>query len=131
MGSRESREANSEAAMAAVVKSEVEECLYNLQTTNKGVRLIIITNLEGVPIRWLPPHLPPETVVQHAGLISDLALSTEKAIEELDSMNDWCFLRVRSHKHEILVCPEKEFLMIVIQDPNVQEGTEGKPEGGT
>jgi len=30
-------------------------------------------------------------------------------------------LRVRSHKHEIMVCPEKEFMMIVVQDPNVKD----------
>ena len=31
------------------------------------------------------------------------------------SQNDWTFLRVRSLKHEIMVCPEKDFMMIVVQ----------------
>jgi dynein light chain roadblock-type len=81
-----------------------------------------------VPIRWLPANLEPSLVVQHASLISELALRAEKAIQDLDPMNDWTFLRVRSHKHEIMVCPEKEFMMIVLQDPNVKE--HGKVDDG-
>jgi len=114
--------------MAAAAKSEVEECIYKLQTTNKGVQTIIIVNNDGVPIRWLPANLEPSLVVQHASLISELALRAEKAIQDLDPMNDWTFLRVRSHKHEIMVCPEKEFMMIVLQDPNVKE--HGKVDDG-
>merc|ERR1711939_739920 len=109
------------ASMAAAAKSEVEECIHNLQTKNKGVQIVIIVNNDGVPIRWLPANLDHGVVVQHASLISELALRAEKAIQDLDPMNDWTFLRVRSHKHEIMVCPEKEFMMIVLQDPNVKE----------
>merc|ERR1711907_83401 len=107
--------------MAQQAKSEVEECIFKLQTENKGVQIIIIVNNDGVPIRWLPANLEPASVVQHASLISELALRAEKAIQDLDPMNDWTFLRVRSFKHEIMVCPEKEFMMIVVQDPNVKE----------
>merc|ERR1711907_437408 len=113
--------------MAQQAKSEVEECIFKLQTTNKGVQLVIIVNNDGGPIRWLPSNLEHGAVVQHASLISELALRAEKAIQDLDPMNDWAFLRVRSHKHEIMVCPEKEFMMIVLQDPNVKE--HGKVEG--
>merc|ERR1712057_3609 len=84
--------------MAAAAKSEVEECIHRL-----------------------PSNLEHGAVVQHASLISELALRAEKAIQDLDPMNDWTFLRVRSHKHEIMVCPEKEFMMIVVQDPNIKD----------
>merc|ERR1711907_248224 len=107
--------------MARQAKSEVEECIFKLQTENKGVQIVIIVNNDGVPIRWLPANLEHGLLVQHASLISELALRAEKAIQDLDPMNDWTFLRVRSHKHEIMVCPEKEFMMIVLQDPNVKE----------
>merc|ERR1712054_70833 len=113
--------------MAAAAKSEVEECIHKLQTTNKGVQLVIIVNNDGVPIRWLPSNLEHGAVVQHASLISELAIRAEKAIQDLDPMNDWTFLRVRSHKHEIMVCPEKEFMMIVLQDPNVKDAKVDDP----
>ena len=31
--------------------------------------------------------------------------------------NDLTFLRIRSKKHEIMVAPEKEYMLIVIQEP--------------
>lgn len=35
--------------------------------------------------------------------------------------NDLTFLRVRSKKHEIMVAPDKDYLLIVIQNPNADE----------
>jgi dynein light chain roadblock-type len=42
-------------------------------------------------------------------------------IRTLDPTNDLTFLRMRSKKHEIMVAPDKEFLLIVIQNPNAEE----------
>lgn len=35
--------------------------------------------------------------------------------------NDLTFMRIRSVKHEIMVAPDKDFLMIVIQNPSPAE----------
>ena len=35
--------------------------------------------------------------------------------------NDLTFLRVRSKKHEIMIAPDKEYLLIVIQNPAAEE----------
>lgn len=79
-----------------------------------------------VPIRWVPANTPYEEVVHYSSLVTELAHLGAKSVQELDPMNDWTFLRVRSLKHEIMVCPEKDFMMIVVQDPNVEERkTEG------
>ena len=32
--------------------------------------------------------------------------------------NDLTFLRIRSKKHEIMVAPDKEYVLIVIQNPH-------------
>jgi dynein light chain roadblock-type len=32
--------------------------------------------------------------------------------------NDLTFLRIRSVKHEIMVAPDKDFLLIVLQNPS-------------
>ena len=37
------------------------------------------------------------------------------------AQNDLTFLRVRSKKHEIMVAPDKDYLLIVIQNPNADE----------
>jgi len=38
-------------------------------------------------------------------------------VRDLDPQNDLTFLRIRTKKHEIMIAPDNEFLLIVIQDP--------------
>ena len=38
-------------------------------------------------------------------------------VRDIDPQNDLTFLRIRSKKHEIMVAPDKEYLLIVIQNP--------------
>jgi len=42
-------------------------------------------------------------------------------VETLDTEDQLSFLRIRSNKREIMVSPDKEFLLIVIQNPNATE----------
>ena len=42
-------------------------------------------------------------------------------VAAVPSQNDLTFLRVRSKKHEIMVAPDKDYLLIVIQNPNADE----------
>lgn len=37
----------------------------------------------------------------------------------MDPSDDLTFLRIRSKQHEILVAPDKEYSLIVIQNPNM------------
>ena len=46
-----------------------------------------------------------------------LASKARSAVRTLDPQNDLTFLRIRSKKHEIMVAPEKEYMLIVIQEP--------------
>eukprot|EP00493_Phyllostaurus_siculus_P026798 UN27144 len=57
------------------------------------------------------------TTVQYAGLIHSLAAKSRSTVRDLDPQNDLTFLRIRSKKHEIMVAPHKDYLLIVIQDP--------------
>ena len=74
-------------------------------------------NNEGIPIRT---NLPQNKTALIVGLIHGLALKTKAAIKEMDHQNELSFLRLRSHKDEILIAPDKEFTMIVIQKPAVE-----------
>ena len=42
------------------------------------------------------------------------------AVRDLDPQNDLQFLRLRSKQHEILVAPDPEFTLIVIQEDVVE-----------
>jgi dynein light chain roadblock-type len=94
--------------------SEVEETLKRINS-HKGVQGIVIVNSEGIPIR---STLDACEATKYAALIQTLASKARSAVRELDPLNDLTFLRIRSKKHEILVAPEKEFLLIVVQNPN-------------
>ncbi|KAL5021763.1 hypothetical protein ScPMuIL_000918 [Solemya velum] len=91
--------------------SEVEETLKRIQS-HKGVMGIIVVNQEGIPIRTT---LDNSTTVQYAGLIHQLSFKARSAVRDIDPQNDLTFLRVRTKKHEIMIAPDKEFLMICIQ----------------
>ncbi|KAH3711014.1 dynein light chain roadblock-type 2 isoform X2 [Dreissena polymorpha] len=94
--------------------SEVEETIKRIQS-HKGVSGIIIVNADGIPIRTT---LDNSTTVQYSGLIHQLAAKAKSTVRDLDPQNDLTFLRIRSKKHEIMVAPDNEYLLIVIQNPN-------------
>ncbi|XP_066598244.1 dynein light chain roadblock-type 2 [Prorops nasuta] len=92
---------------------EVEETMKRIQS-HKGVVGTIVVNSEGIPIK---STLDNTTTVQYAGLISQLSDKARSVIRDLDPTNDLTFLRIRSKKHEVMVAPDKEFILIVIQNP--------------
>lgn len=84
---------------------------YNYYTElNKNQKLTYL----GIPIK---STLDNTTTVQYAGLISQLSDKARSVVRDLDPTNDLTFLRIRSKKHEIMVAPDKEFILIVIQNP--------------
>ena len=95
--------------------SEVEETLKRI-STHKGVIGSIVVNNEGIPIRT---SLDNSTTVQYAGLIHSLTDKAKSTVRDIDPQNDLTFLRIRSKKHEIMVAPDKEYMLIVIQNPSV------------
>ncbi|KYQ47814.1 Dynein light chain roadblock-type 2, partial [Trachymyrmex zeteki] len=92
---------------------EVEETMKRIQS-HKGVVGTIVVNAEGIPIK---STLDNTTTVQYAGLISQLSDKARSVVRDLDPTNDLTFLRIRSKKHEIMVAPDKEFILIVVQNP--------------
>lgn len=75
---------------------------------------ILIVNSEGVSIR---STLNTSETNKYGSLISSLTGLARSTVREMDPTNDLLFLRIRSKKHEIMVAPDREFLLIVIQNP--------------
>lgn len=48
---------------------------------------------------------------------SSLFFNLQAVVRDLDPTNDLTFLRIRSKKSEIMVAPDKEFILIVVQNP--------------
>ncbi|KAK2505775.1 LOW QUALITY PROTEIN: hypothetical protein MC885_005839, partial [Smutsia gigantea] len=78
--------------------AEVEETLKRIQS-HKGVIGTMVVNAEG--------------------LLHQLTMKARSTVRDIDPQNDLTFLRIRSKKHEIMVAPDKEYLLIAIQNPGV------------
>ena len=97
--------------------SEIEETLNRIKT-HKGVVGVVIVNSDGIPIR---STLDQKTTLQYSAIISQLTGKARSAIRDLDPQNDLTFLRIRSQKHEILISPDKDYTLVVIQDPSAEQ----------
>jgi len=94
--------------------SEIEDTIKRIQA-HKGVQGLIVLNLDGIPVRTTMDN---STTVQYASLLHSLSAQARNCVRDIDPQNDLTFLRVRSKKHEIMVAPEKEYTLIVIQNPS-------------
>ena len=74
-------------------------------------------NGEGIPIRTT---FTQSKTAHYVSLIHGLLNKTKSAIKEMDHLNELSFIRLRSNKDEILIAPDKEFTMIVIQKPQIE-----------
>ena len=94
--------------------SEIEETLKRI-SSHKGVQGIVICNNEAVPLR---STFDAQTTTKHVANLLPLAQRARSVVRDLDPQNDLTFLRVRTKKHEIMIAPERDFMLVVIQNPN-------------
>ncbi|PAA64376.1 hypothetical protein BOX15_Mlig013429g2, partial [Macrostomum lignano] len=86
--------------------------------SHKGVTGVIIVNYDGIPIR--STFSDTSLTVQYCSLIQQLALKARSVVRDLDPSNDLVFLRLRSRKNEIMVAPDQDYLLVVVQEPSDQ-----------
>ncbi len=98
------------------MSSEVEETMKRIQS-HRGVKGVLIVNSEGVPIR---SNLDPVKTDAYAALVSQLALKASSVVRTIEETDELTFFRIRSKMHEIMIAPDKEYLLIVIQNPNLE-----------
>jgi len=93
--------------------SEIEDTLERIKS-HKGVEAVLVVNSDGVPIRP-SKGLEEELAKKYASKISQLAAKSRDLVKDMDKQDELSFLRIRSKSHEIMVAPDKEFLLVVIQ----------------
>ncbi len=92
--------------------NEIEDTFTRISNRN-NVAGIIVVNSDGMPIRSTIDDTNVQN--QYAHLITALAAKARHCVRDLDPTNDLTFLRIRSKKNEIMVAPDKDFILIVIQ----------------
>ena len=56
-------------------------------------------------------------IFQYSVLVSQLSERAKSIVRDLDPSNELTYLRIKSKKHEVLVAPEEDFILIVVQNP--------------
>jgi dynein light chain roadblock-type len=47
-----------------------------------------------------------------------LAIKAGGVVRTLDESDELAFLRIRSKKHEIMIAPDKDYILVVVQIPH-------------
>ncbi|ETN70523.1 hypothetical protein RB195_020881 [Necator americanus] len=92
--------------------SDVEETIKRIQS-QKGVVGVIVMDSSGRAIR---STLDDESTARHTALLQQLCEKSKSVIRELDGSNDLTFLRLRTKKNEIMIAPDKDYLLAVIEN---------------
>lgn len=97
------------------MSTEIEETVKKLSSF-KGVKGLFVINQDGIPIRYT---FEPDLVTHYAALVHQLVHQSRSIVRDLDPTDDMVTIRVRSKNHELIIAPEKEYTMCVIQMPDV------------
>ncbi|CAB4064265.1 DYNLRB [Lepeophtheirus salmonis] len=95
------------------LNNAMEEILKRIHDI-KNVTGVIVVNSEGIPIKTT---LDNSMTVQYSGLLSQFAERSKCVVRDLDPTNELTYLRIRSKRYEILVAPDKEYILIALQNP--------------
>jgi dynein light chain roadblock-type len=108
--------------------SEVDERISRIQQHKGIVGLLIVTykddedGKEGVPV-FVKSTMKPSEIEQtklYGVYLSKLAVYARNLIRDLDPKNDLTFLRVQCKKYEMMIAPDKEYFLIVINNTDQQ-----------
>ena len=99
------------------MSQKVEETLNRINT-HKGVKGIIIVNSRGIAIR---STMSQSETIEYGSLITQFTSKAQEAVKKLHQEEEVQFIRIRSKMHEIMIAPEKDFSLIVLQNPSNDE----------
>ena len=97
--------------------AEVEERIMRIKN-HKGVIGLLIVDENGKVLRTTMNTTNASSAEgprQLGQKITDLAKKARSVVRDIDPLNDLTFFRVRSRKQEIMVAPDKNLFLIVLQ----------------
>ena len=110
--------------------SEIEATINRISSYEGVDRILIIKSVEtedsinSIIMRSMINNNKPELKTEKekmkenlfAKAVPQLGREAKSLIRQLDSKNDLTFLRVRTTSHEILIAPDKDFYLCVLQN---------------
>jgi dynein light chain roadblock-type len=94
------------------MSQKVEETLNRINT-HQGVLGVLIVNDKGIAIR---STMGTDETIDTGSLIMNFQNKALAAIKKVHPDEEIVFIRIRSKQHEIMIAPDKEYTMIVIQE---------------
>ena len=94
---------------------KIEETLNRINT-HMGVLGVIIVNKKGVAIK---STMRQDDTINNGALIGNFIDKATSTVKSLHPEEDITFIKIRSAMYEIMIAPDKEFTMIVLQDPTM------------
>ena len=91
--------------------SDVEAVLARL-SRQPGVEGVLVCTPDGLPLR---STLTPGLTALYAGGLVALAARATAAVRDTDPTDSLCFLRLRTARHEVMIAPDKNYILIVLQ----------------
>eukprot|EP00669_Euglena_mutabilis_P008565 TRINITY_DN3599_c0_g1_i1.p1 TRINITY_DN3599_c0_g1~~TRINITY_DN3599_c0_g1_i1.p1 ORF type:complete len:125 (-),score=35.32 TRINITY_DN3599_c0_g1_i1:139-513(-) len=101
-------------------KGPVEEWIERIAQV-PGVKGVIITDPEGLPLRDTFATWESAYMLQYATLCSQYISRAKAAISTLDSKDELSMVRIRSNKDEIMLVLDKDYLLIVVQAVGISQ----------
>ena len=96
------------------MSAKVEETINRINT-HIGVIGLIIVNAKGMSIK---STMSIDQTNEYGQTISNFCGDAQAAIQKIHEEEKITFIRIRSVKHEIMIAPDKEFSLIVLQNPS-------------
>ena len=90
----------------------------NRINTHMGVIGVIVVNKKGVAIK---STMRQDDTINNGALITTFMAKAQNTIKSLHPEEDITFIKIRSAMYEIMIAPDREFTMIVLQDPTQQQ----------
>mgnify|MGYP003903768529 CR=1 FL=1 len=78
----------------------------------------MIVNQKGIAIKTT---MDLKETIEYGSMISQFTHNAYNYIDSLHPGEEITFIRIRSKLHEIMIAPEKEFSLIVLQNPSNDE----------
>jgi len=94
--------------------SEIDDTLKRIHSSHKGVIGVIVVDSDGVVIK---STLNESTDIQQSYGVT-ISQMVEKAKQALKDNDELTFLKIKTKRHEFVVVPDKDYVLITLINPN-------------
>lgn len=89
------------------------ESAFKEISAEPGVIGTMVLKMNGLPVKTT---FSDQETLRYAGLITEFVKKAKGSLENTLVSNPLNVIRIRSHKNEIIITPEGDYMLVVVQD---------------